>query len=113
MARVESVVDAATGGVNLFARLEGLDQHTNLRPGIFVEVNLADRPFLNVVRLPETALHGDIIYVVRKSRLEPRKVTLASRIGDEVLVTGQIVRGDRIVITNFNEIGPGLRVTVP
>lgn len=113
VARVESVVDAATGGVNLFARLEGLDQHTNLRPGIFVEVNLADRPFLNVVRLPETALHGDIIYVVRKSRLEPRKVTLASRIGDEVLVTGQIVRGDRIVITNFNEIGPGLRVTVP
>ena len=75
MARVESVVDAATGGVDLFARL-GSDQHTNLRPESFVEVNLADRPFLNVVRLPETALHGDIIYVVRRKRWSPARLHL-------------------------------------
>ena len=113
VARVESVVDAATGGVNLFARLNGLDQRTKLRPGIFVEVSLEDRPYLNVVQLPETALHDDTIYVIKNNRLQARKVKLASRLGDEVLVSGKIERGDLIVTTSFNEIGPGLRVTVP
>lgn len=112
IARVESVVDAATGGVNLFARLDGLDRQTRLRPGIFVEVYLADRTYRNVVRLPETALHEDTVYTVLDGRLQAKKVRVATRIGDEVLVTGPIEDGEKIVVTNFNEIGPGLRVTV-
>lgn len=112
IARVESVVDAATGGVNLFATLDGLDRDTRLRPGIFVEVYLSDRTYRNVVRLPETAVHGDTVYIVTGNRLAARKVRVEARIGDEVLVAGPIDDGDRIVVTNFNEIGPGLRVTV-
>ncbi|HAT36594.1 MAG TPA: hypothetical protein DCS82_12845 [Rhodospirillaceae bacterium] len=112
IARVESVVDAATGGVNLYAKLDGLDRQTRLRPGIFVEVYLSDRTYRNVVRLPETALHEDTVYTVVDGRLQARKVRVETRIGDEVLVTGPLEDGDRIVITGFNEIGPGLRVTV-
>ena len=110
--RVESVVDAATGGVNLYARIDGLSSRTRLRPGVFVEVYLADRPYIGVIRLPETALHGDTIYTVINNRLHAHKVSVAARLGDEVLVRGPIKNADKIVVTNFNEIGPGLRVVI-
>ncbi len=110
--RVESVVDAATGGVNLYARIDGLSRKTRLRPGIFVEVFLADRPYLGVIRLPETAVHRDTVYTVVNNRLQAQKVSIAARFGDEVLVRGPIENSDKIVVTNFNEIGPGLRVVI-
>jgi membrane fusion protein, multidrug efflux system len=110
--RVESVVDAATGGVNLYARIDGLTSRTRLRPGIFVEVFLNDRPYRDVIRLPETALHDDTVYTVVNNRLQAHKVSVVARIGDEVLVRGSIKNADNIVVTNFNEIGPGLRVVV-
>ena len=62
--------------------------------------------------MPENALHGDTIYTVINNRLHAHKVSVAARLGDEVLVRGPIKNADKIVVTNFNEIGPGLRVVI-
>ena len=111
--RLGSEIDATTGGVELYARLDGVGAETVLRPGAFVEVRVPDRVYADVVRLPERALHrDDTVYAVVGERLEPRKVEVVARAGEEVFVRGDLAPDDRVVTARFPEIGPGVRVEV-
>ena len=116
--RVDGVIDAQSGGVDLYARIEGNDADGVLRPGAFVEVSIDDRLYRDVISLPESALHddgggGDRVYVVVDNRLEARPVEVLLRGGNEVLLRGPLVDNELVVITRLPEIGPGLLVTVP
>ena len=114
IARVSGRVTSASGGVNLFARLQATDTTTLLRPGVFVEVRMADTTYRNVFRLPDDALDGGgFVYAVVDERLMRRPVTLAGRVGNDILVRGKIDDGDRIVARTFPEIGPSLKVNIP
>lgn len=114
IARVSGLVSSASGGVNLFARLQATDTTTLLRPGVFVEVRMADTTYRNVFQLPDDALEdGRFVYIAVDERLVRRRVTVAGRIGNDILVRGEIADGDRIVARTFPEIGPGLKVNVP
>lgn len=113
--RVDATIQADRGGIAVFARLAGLGPDTPLRPGAFVTVVLPGRAYHDVARLPETALFsgadGDIVYVVDgDGRLQPRPVTVAAATGNDILVTGTLGDGDRVVTTRFTEIGAGVAV---
>ena len=111
--RISGEIDATSGGVDLYARIRNVGRERSLRPGAFVEVYLDDRLYRNVVRLPESALHGeDTVYVAADGRLDAREIELVVRLGNHVLVRGTFAPGERVVTTRFPEIGPGLRVKV-
>ena len=109
--RVGARIDAATGGVSAYARILTDGSESPLRPGAFVEVWLPDRVYPAVARLPESTLHGGTtVYVVEAGRLAPRLVELAGRDGNHVLLRGALMDGERVVVTRFAEIGPGVAV---
>ncbi|MCW8835536.1 MAG: efflux RND transporter periplasmic adaptor subunit [Rhodospirillales bacterium] len=113
--RIDGRIDAATGGALVYGILEGVGPDTVLRPGAFVHVEVPDRVYRQVLRLPESALHnGDTIYVAEESegasRLATRQVALVVRDGNDVLIRGNFGQGDKVVITRFPEIGPGVRI---
>lgn len=111
--RLGAEIDAASGGIGVYARLIDPNLRTPLRPGAFVEVSVPGNTYRNVLRLPENALGDDAtIYVVEKGRLVPRRVEVLRRVAKDVLVRAPITPGTRIVTTHFPEIGPGLRVQV-
>ncbi len=111
--RISGEIDATSGGVDLYARIRNVGREKSLRPGAFVEVYLDDRLYRNVVRLPESALHGDdTVYVAADGRLDARRIELVVRVGKDVLVRGTFKGGERVVTTRIPEIGPGLRVKV-
>ena len=111
IARIGAEIDSASGGISVFARIENADLLSPLRPGAFVEVDLPDRPFKNVIRLPDTAVTGsDTIYAIDGDRLKPHKVAVVRRVGATLLVRADIPPGTRVVSTPFPEIGPGIRV---
>ncbi|MDE0050579.1 MAG: efflux RND transporter periplasmic adaptor subunit [Rhodospirillales bacterium] len=111
--RADGEVDAASGGVRVYARIEDAGARVPLRPGAFVEVLIPDRVYRGAARLPETALvGGDTVYAVVDGRLEPRPVALLARVGNDVVVSGGIADGERIATTRFPEIGPGVKVQV-
>lgn len=112
--RVESEVRAASGGVDMFARLEGVDAASSLRPGAFVEISLPGPQFDGVIRVPEIALYGgDTVYRVVDGRLDAVRIELAGRSGKDLFVRGSFAPDDRIVSTRFPEAGPGIKVRVP
>ncbi|SLN25632.1 efflux RND transporter periplasmic adaptor subunit [Oceanibacterium hippocampi] len=111
--RVGAAVEAASGGIEIYARLADSNAASPLRPGNFVEVRMSDQVYADVARLPESALHeGDRVYVVRDGRLEPRDVTVVARMGDDMLVRGALDDGDQVAVTRFTGIGPGLKVEI-
>ena len=112
--RVEGEVQAASGGVEVLARLADVTAATNLRPGAFVEVTVPGPVYDGVIRIPEQAVYGgNKVYCVVGGRLDARTVTIAAQIGNDVLIRGEFDEKDRIVTTRFPEVGPGLKVRVP
>lgn len=111
--RLDARVDAATGGRKVFAALSGLGLETALRPGLFVEVEVPDRMYENVVSLPAQALHdGNAVYVVAEGRLRKRQVHFVARDGGRVLIGDGLQEGETVCITRFAEMGSGIKVTV-
>jgi len=109
--RLNAEIDAASGGIGVYARLDAPDPETPLRPGAFVEVSVPGNLYRNVLRLPDSALGSDgTVYVIEKGRLSPRRVKVLRRVAKDVLVRAEIPDGATIVTTHFPEIGPGLRV---
>ncbi|MDX1483089.1 MAG: efflux RND transporter periplasmic adaptor subunit [Alphaproteobacteria bacterium] len=109
--RIQGEVDAAKGGVDLFARIDGAGSDTPLRPGAFVEVWFKERRYEDLVRIPATALRaGGRIFVALDGRLQERKVELVTRSGNDVFVRGKFEPSAEVVITRFPEMAPGLKV---
>lgn len=115
VARITAEIRPETGGVTFYALLaaDGLD--LPIRPGAFVSIELPDRRFPDTVRIPSVALHDeDHVFVVgADDRLERRAVTPLARADNDVIVSGALQDGDALVLTRFNEIGPGVLVRVP
>jgi len=101
-------IDSASGGIELYAAIAGTGPATLLRPGAFVEARIADRVYPGVFALPENAVHDGSVYVIGpEGRLEARAAVIVLRDRKRALVTGDL-EGQRIVVTDFAEIGPGL-----
>mgnify|MGYP001791745880 CR=1 FL=1 len=108
--RVAADIDRATGGVDIFARLD-TSQTEPPRPGAFVEVEVPGRLFSDAVRVPIAALEGGAVYVIDdENRLDARDVTVLVRDGEEVLVRGAIAAGEAIVTSQPPQAGEGILV---
>ncbi|MBK18700.1 MAG: hypothetical protein CMM52_07670 [Rhodospirillaceae bacterium] len=111
IARLGAEIDAATGGIGVYARLDAPNLDTPLRPGAFVVVKVPGNTYKDVFRLPESALGtNSTIYLIEKGRLIAQRVDLIRRVAKDVLIRTKIPNGTKIVTTQFPEIGQGLRV---
>ena len=109
--RVGAQVNANTGGVEVFARITNPSTPIALRSGAFVEVLVPDKTFSDVVRLAPTALYlGDTVYVIKDGRLAARKIKVVGGDGNDILVSGNIKPGDRVLATRVSTPGDGVRV---
>jgi len=111
--RVGSRIASSSGGVNVYARIDNPLEPTPLRPGAFVEVQVPDIEYKDVVRLPQTALYSnDHVYVIRDGRLERRNVVLLGGADGSVLVRGNLQDGEKVATTRLARPGDGVKVTV-
>jgi RND family efflux transporter MFP subunit len=113
IARVAPSVNARDGGFDVIARLDAGEGAAMVwRPGAFVEVELDDRSFDQVVRIPQSALFtDDVVYVVNADRrLEPVGVARVGFDGDHVLIDGPIAEGASLLATRLADAGPGVLV---
>lgn len=111
--RVGAQVDAALGGVNVFARLQGPGT-ADLRPGTFVEMRIDGRAYENTLLLPETAIYeDDHIYVVRDRRMARVQIELLARDGSDAIVSADDLSSeDQVITTRVAQAGDGLLITI-
>ena len=109
--RIAPEIESQRGGVDVFATVELGGGDLVIRPGAFVEVNIDDREYRNVVKIPATALYGgNLLYVVEDGRLAGRAVDIVGYDDSDILVSGELAAGERVVTTRITEAGDGLKV---
>lgn len=109
--RIGAEIASTRGGVEVFATIDQSNNAIALRPGAFVDINLADRTFKNHISLPDTALYnGDTVYVVENKKLVGKQVSVASFAGETVLIETGIFAGAQVLTTRISEVSNGLRV---
>ena len=108
--RTGAEIDAASGGVEVYAELDLSSGTHLLRPGAFVEVRMKGPAFANVVRLPESAWHNGQVFAVEDGRLAAREASLVYRSGQDVLVRGAMSAQDRVLVTPIPAVEQGMRV---
>lgn len=63
--RVAAQITASSGGIELFAHINNLEDIATLRVGSFMTVEIPDRMFKNVLRVPEHIIYdGDTLYIL-------------------------------------------------
>jgi RND family efflux transporter MFP subunit len=110
-------IEIGTGGVKVFVELMGIDMDTFLRPGAFVEVEIKDRSYTNVIAIPDISLHSNnTIYVIKEQRLQPRDVQVIGYDSDRVLIRSRrdslIEEGELILASSVKELGVDIKVEV-
>ncbi|MDG1069662.1 MAG: HlyD family efflux transporter periplasmic adaptor subunit [Sulfitobacter sp.] len=88
-----------------------LDAAAGFKPGDFVTVRLQEPELENVVLLPASAVDagGTVLLLGSDDRLETVQVRVLRRLGDDVLVRGDIV-GREVVETRSPLLGAGISV---
>lgn len=111
ISRVGSSISTDLGGVTLYGTLNDLPINTDLRPGAFVEISLPDRVYQSTFRLPETSLYDESrVYIVDGERLKSVEVEVYAFSETDVILTGDIPPGAKVLATRIAEVGDGLRV---
>lgn len=109
--RIGARVTANTGGVDVYARLIDPLKPVPVRPGVFMTVTLKDARFDNVARVPSTAVYDNArVFVMEDGRMQERKIEVIGTAGADVLVTGALKPGDKIIATRLSTPGNGVRV---
>ncbi|MBO6827392.1 MAG: efflux RND transporter periplasmic adaptor subunit [Sneathiella sp.] len=111
--RVGSAIDAATGGIEVFATLQNEGGTANVRAGAFVEVLLEGEKYPDALSVPDFAVFDDqSVFVVEDGKLVKRAIEVLFDNGAEKIIRGDLKAGEKIVTTRFAEIGPGIQVEV-
>ena len=111
ISRLGSKIASQSGGIEIFARIDTPEVPFQLRPGAFVELQVPDRAFRNVVQLPQTSLYGgNRVYVVENDQLVERQVVVVGRMGETVLIRGGIKAGEHVMQTRLSPPRAGLKV---
>ena len=108
MTRTSAAAGDGQTGRLVFA---ALDAAAGFKPGDFVTVRVQEPALENVVLLPASAVDagGGVLLLGADDRLEAAQVRLLRRLGDNVLVRGDIV-GREVVETRSPLLGAGISV---
>jgi RND family efflux transporter MFP subunit len=111
--RIDARADSENGGIRVFARLKDPARPFQIRPGIFVEVELPDAAIDAAFKVPSEAVYnGETVFIVNEDRLQKRRVTVVGIEEAFLVIKGQIAEGERVLITRLARPEAGMRVKV-
>lgn len=112
--RTGAKIASQTGGVEIYAEVKNPTQPIPLRSGAFVELQLNDRGYQNVYRLPQAALYdGNQIFIVKDERLKSLIIEVVGAAGSDTLVKSDALKpDDQILTTRLTLAGEGVKVKV-
>lgn len=113
--RTTGIVDPQNRFVRVIVRVDdpyGLDEPgPPLQIGQFVKARLPGRVLENAFSVPrEAVLPGERVLVVEDSLIATRKVTIARKESERVIVTDGLETGERVIVTRLSYYAEGMTV---
>lgn len=102
--QLDSQTRSATVMISVDKPLDPAPGEQPLYAGAFVDVRISGRPVAGAYRLPRQALrNGDTVWIVGPDdKLQRRTVSLAWSLPEEVMVSGGLQAGDRVVVSGLS-----------
>lgn len=118
--RTEGEIDARSRMVHVIVRVEdpygsaAQDGGAPLAVGLFVDATITGRPLDDAIVLPRAILRGqDVVFVVDKDdRLAERRIAIARKLMDEIIVESGLEPGDRVLLSSVEGAMAGMKVRV-
>ena len=110
----EVTVDPTTGNYELRALVPNPDGL--LLPGMYVRAVLSEGVLAQGLLAPQQSITRDpkgnatALIVNRDGKVEPREVKVSRTVGNQWLVDGGLVAGDRIIVEGLQKVQPGMPV---
>ncbi len=111
--RIEAEVERDSRSFHLVGEIPGEVADGLLRPGLFVEAEIAGRTLSQVARVPIRAfVDRDQVAVVdrAKKQITKRRVKVERRVGDHVLISGGLSEGEWVSVTQLADLVEGMTV---
>jgi membrane fusion protein (multidrug efflux system) len=116
---IDATADVNTRNVRIRSIVPNPDQR--LRPGMFVDVNVAVDPYQDFTVVPTTAVRrssfGDHVFVIRPDEKDPQKlrahqqfITLGPAVGGDTIVLSGLKSGDEIAAVGSFKLREGVMV---
>jgi RND family efflux transporter MFP subunit len=115
LVRIEARVDQLSRVIPVVVEVDSpfdVTIHSHPLPlGLFVTATLPGQAISAAVRLPNSVLHAnDSVFVVSGNTLHRKRVTVAHRGGDSVVINGGLEAGDQVVTTRLELMFEGMKV---
>ena len=120
---IDAIVEETTRNVQVQATLD--NREGDLRPGMFVDVDVVLPVSTPVVALPASAIryapYGDAVFIVQESQtpdggssrtVRQQFIKLSGTRGDQVAITGGVTPGDEVVTSGVFKLYNGAAVQV-
>ena len=98
------------GGGKIIAKID--NKNLSIPLGAFVRVSYPLDEFLNVLKIPETAIYGNKVYVVENRIARERTVDIKYKGNGYVIIDGNLSDYDQIIITKIPEKLNNQKVTI-
>ena len=98
------------GGGKIIAKID--NKNLSIPLGAFVRVSYPLDEFLNVLKIPETAIYGNKVYVVENRIARERIIDIKHKGNGYVIIDGNLSDYDQIIITKIPEKLNNQKVTI-
>jgi len=117
VARVSPTVNDRDRTFSAFLVVKGSPLANPVPPGTFILAEIQGRAFDNVIAVPRIAFVGDRIYLAKGSSTDEATVTscvpeVLRMLPSTALVTGGLEPGQRVIVSNLEQIADGAAVRV-
>jgi multidrug efflux pump subunit AcrA (membrane-fusion protein) len=110
VSRIGSSINRKTQTIPVFIKVRQR-KDTPLYSGIFLTVEIPGSKIQNAVTIPRQALYdGNQVYLIKEGVLEPRRVNIARKEFDSVIISNGLVAGDTVIIDLMQGVVPGIPV---
>lgn len=111
--QISPTLDQSNGGIEVLAKLKGLELTTPLRQGAFVFVEIEEEPLSGIYQLPTKAVSEDgAIFVIEDDRLREVSGDILRRFDDQLIVDLPLAAGTEIVANRYAQLAPDVPVTI-
>ena len=98
------------GGGKIIAKID--NKNLSIPLGAFVRVSYPLDEFLNVLKIPETAMYGNKVYIVENKIARERTIDIKYKGNGYVIIDGNLSDYDQIIITTIPEKLNNQKVTI-
>ncbi|PKK83189.1 MAG: hypothetical protein CVT49_09760 [candidate division Zixibacteria bacterium HGW-Zixibacteria-1] len=108
ISRIGSVIDQRTQTIPIYIVVRQ-NNGTPLYDGVFLTATIPGIEIYPAVSIPRHAIYSDsLVYLIENGALTARKVSIARKEGDTIIISDGLIEGDTVVVDLMQGVAPGM-----